>query len=214
MDEQASVLLVDDHPIFREGLRRVLEEENDLKVIGEAETAAEALEVARRQRPDIVLLDLRLQDGSGLEALPRLIQECPACRVIVISGQGEEHAIPALRLGARGFVSKDTASAELVLAIRAVRRGEIWAEQRVTTQLLGDLLRTERERHGEQSLTPREQGVLRMVGEGRRNAEIAEALFISNNTVKTHISSLMRKLGIEDRVQLALYASRRHWGGD
>jgi len=124
----------------------------------------------------------------------------------VLSGYGVGNALPALRAGARGYVSKDTASASLLKAIRAVQRGEIWAPPQTTGQLVTELLRHEPKQ--ENNLTPREQEVLRLVGEGRRNPEIGQALDISENTVKTHIASLMRKVGIDDRLQLALYAAR------
>jgi DNA-binding NarL/FixJ family response regulator len=204
--QPTSVLLIDDHPIFLEGLRRILESQSDLQVIGETDTIAGAVEQGRRLQPDVALLDLGLKDGNGLEALPRLLDAAPQTQVIVLSGYGLENALPALRRGARGFVSKDTASSSLLKAVRAVRRGEIWAPPQTTGQLVTELL--QREARQEHNLTPREQEVLRLVGEGKRNPEIAHALDISENTVKTHISSLMRKLGIDDRLQLALYAAR------
>jgi DNA-binding NarL/FixJ family response regulator len=208
-----SILLIDDHLIFLEGLRRVLEAQADLRVVGEADSAAGAIEQAAALRPDVALLDLGLKDGSGLDALPPLLGVSPETRVIVLSGYGPENVLPALRRGARGFVSKDVASTHLLQAIRAVRRGEIWAERGATGQLVSELFQREREREVEVSLTPREHEVLRLVGEGQRNAEIARALFISENTVKTHISSLMRKLEIDDRLQLALHAVRARAGG-
>jgi DNA-binding NarL/FixJ family response regulator len=204
--QATSVLLIDDHPIFLEGLRRILESQGDLKVVGETDSIAGAVEQARRQQPEVALLDLGLKDGSGLEALPLLREASPQTQVIVLSGYGMENALPALRAGARGFVSKDTASASLLKAIRAVQRGEIWAPPQTTGQLVTELLR--REPQPENHLTPREQEVLRLVGEGKRNPEIAQALDISENTVKTHIASLMRKLAIDDRLQLTLYAAR------
>jgi DNA-binding NarL/FixJ family response regulator len=200
-----SVLLIDDHRMFLEGLRRVLEGQEDLQVVGEADSVAGAVEQVRRLRPHVALLDLGLKDGSGLDALPRLQAASPATSVIVLSGYGPENILPALRRGARGFVSKEVASAQLLKAIRAVRRGEIWAERQTTGQLVSELFERERAREVEETLTPREHEVLRLVGEGKRNAEIARALFISENTVKTHISSLMRKLEAVDRLQLALH---------
>lgn len=204
--QATSVLLIDDHPIFLEGLRRILEGQGDLHVVGETDTIAGAVEQARRQQPEVALLDLGLKDGSGLDALPLLREASPQTHVIVLSGYGMENALPALRAGARGFVSKDTASSSLLKAIRAVQRGEIWAPPQTTGQLVTELLR--REPHPESHLTPREQEVLRLVGEGKRNPEIAHTLDISENTVKTHIASLMRKLEIDDRLQLTLYAAR------
>jgi DNA-binding NarL/FixJ family response regulator len=188
MMSAATVLLVEDHPIYREGLRRVLESQDALTIVGETDTVRGALEQARAQRPDLILLDLGLKDGSGLDALPRLL--------------------PALRAGARGFVSKDTASSQILKAIHAVLSGELWAERRMTAQLVDELFRQKQERQAVETLTPRERQVLRLVGEGKRNAEIAGALFISEHTVKTHMSSLMHKLKIEGRSRLALYAAR------
>jgi DNA-binding NarL/FixJ family response regulator len=201
-----SVLLIDDHPIFLEGLRRILEAQEDLQVVGEADTIGGAVDAVRQRQPAVALLDLGLKDGSGLDALPRLREASPETQIIVLSGYGPENALPALRAGARGFVSKDTASSSLLKAIRAVRRGEIWASPQTTGQLVTELFH--RDKEPESHLTPREQEVLRLVGEGKRNPEIAHRLDISENTVKTHISSLMRKLGIDDRLQLALHAAR------
>src|SRR6266851_3214440 len=118
-----SILLVDDHPIFLEGLRRVLASQESLKVVGESATLADAVEQVRRQRPDVTLLDLGLKDGNGLDGLPHLLAGCPTTRVIVLSGYGPENVLPALRRGARGFVCKDTASTQLLKAIQAVLRG-------------------------------------------------------------------------------------------
>jgi DNA-binding NarL/FixJ family response regulator len=206
--QPTSILLIDDHPIFLEGLRRILEAQDNLNVVGEADTLGGAVAQARALRPHVALLDLGLKDGNGLDVLPDILEESPETRVIVLTGQGAEHVLPALRLGAHGFVCKDTASSHLLKAISAVRRGEIWAERQATGQLVSELFERERERHAEEGLTPREHEVLRLVGEGKRNPEIARTLVISENTVKTHISSLMRKLEIDDRLQLTLYAAR------
>jgi NarL family two-component system response regulator LiaR len=210
MMQRRSVLLIDDHLIFLEGLRRILDAQEDLEVVGETDSVAGAVEHVRRLRPDLIILDLGLRDGSGLDALPQILAECPEARVIVLSGYGPENVLPTLRMGARGFVSKDTASASLLRAIRAVLRGEIWAPRQETGQLVNELFH--QGRSPEDGITPREQDVLRLVGEGKRNPEIARALSISDNTVKTHISSLMRKLAIDDRLQLTLYAARAGLG--
>jgi DNA-binding NarL/FixJ family response regulator len=203
-----SILLIDDHPIFLSGLRHLIEGERDLQIVGEASSIAEAIRQTRLRRPDVLILDLSLRDGNGLDALPELLRVSPDTSVLVLSGLGSENLLPALRRGARGFVSKDTASKHLLSAVRAIRQGKIWAERSIPKELAQDLLVQDQRRRTLEGLTPREQEVLTLVGEGRRNRDISRLLFISENTVKTHICSLLRKLGIEDRVQLALHAAR------
>jgi DNA-binding NarL/FixJ family response regulator len=208
MNSPLSVLLVDDHRIFLEGLRRILDVQEFLTIVGEADTIEEAVAQAQRLQPDLTLLDLGLKDGNGLDAVPRLLEVSPRTRIIVLSGYGRENVLPALRRGACAFVSKDTASSHLLEAISAATRGELWTEQHSSAELVQMLLRQERERRPEDGLTPREKEVLRLVGAGKRNLEIARTLAISESTVKAHISSLMRKLGIDDRLQLTLHAAR------
>jgi DNA-binding NarL/FixJ family response regulator len=198
-----SFLLIDDHPIFLAGLRHVLESQHDFRVVGEAATVQGAMEQARALRPDVALLDLGLPDGSGLDALPDLLAASPETRVIVLTGQGEEDARPALQLGARGFATKDATSYHVLEAVRSVLRGEIW-----TAPAAGPSSTWDAHQQARESLTPREREVLRLVVEGKRNAEIARTLVISEHTVRTHVSSLMRKLEIDDRLQLALSSAR------
>lgn len=176
--------------------------------MGEASTIVDATEQVRDLRPGLVVLDLDLGDRDGLDLLPLIREESPQTRVIVLTGLGEDCALPALRQGASGFLRKDSASDHLLDAVRAVLRGEVWTPPQVARHVMKELLERDRQRDVESSLTPREREVLRLVGEGRRNQEIARTLFISEHTVKTHIASLMRKLEIDDRLRLTLYASR------
>jgi DNA-binding NarL/FixJ family response regulator len=206
--QAASILMIEDHPIFLDGLRCLFATQDDLQVAGEASTISDALVKVQVLRPALALLDLGLCDGYGLELLPRIREESPNTRVLVLTAYGQDHALPALRMGARGFVCKDTASSHLLDAVRAVLRGELWAPRRAAGQFIDELLERDRRRDVESSLTPREMEVLYLIGEGRRNADIARTLFISENTVKTHVASLMRKLEIDDRIRLTLYASR------
>src|SRR5437016_587762 len=200
-----TILIVDDHPVFRDGLRSLLRTQHDLQVVGETESVAGALAEVRAHKPDVVLLDLTLKDGTGFEALPRICEEAPKTQVIVVTGQGMEQMRKAMDLGARGFVTKDTASADLLEAIRAVLSGKLWRGHEATQKLLGQRPASVAEESLE-SLTPREQEILRLVGQGKRDAEIARELSISQHTVKTHVSSVMGKLGIDDRLKLTLYA--------
>jgi NarL family two-component system response regulator LiaR len=181
-------------------------------VVGETDTVAETVEKARALQPDIVLLDVVLKDGSSVEAIEQILQVSSKSRVLVLSGQGAENVMPTLRRGARGFVSKDTASDHLLEAIQAVLEGGIWSEPKATGKLVDEMRAREKQRKKEEDLTPREQEVLQLVGEGKRNAEIARILCISEHTVKTHVSSLMQKLEIDDRLQLTLYAARAYGG--
>src|SRR5262249_45969753 len=162
-----SLLLVDDHQIFLEGLRRILDAQACVKIVGEADTIEGAVLQAHRLQPDLALLDLGLKDGNGLDALPRILEVSPSTRVIILSGYGRENLLPALRRGACAFVSKDTASSHLLEAIGAAARGELWAEGHSPAALVQMLLRQEREKRPEDDLTPREREVLRLVGAGK-----------------------------------------------
>jgi DNA-binding NarL/FixJ family response regulator len=201
---KTSILVADDHPIFRDGLRRLLNSLDDVEIVQETETVAETVATVLSLRPDLLLLDLALKDGSGFEVLARLRGEAPETLVVVVTGLGIENMAEAFRRGARGFVTKDTASADLLNAIGAVLAGNTWPEHPV----MPPPPKLEKERQATEKLTPRERELLRLVGQGQRDGQIARSLSISEHTVKTHVASLMRKLGIDDRLKLALYASR------
>jgi two-component system nitrate/nitrite response regulator NarL len=208
------IVIADDHPIFRDGLRRLLEAEPDLKVIGEACDGTEAVKLARQLRPDILLLDLAMPRQPGLEAL-RDLSTGPSSngvRVILLTAAAEKHQIvEALQLGARGVVLKDSATQLLLKSIHTVMSGEYWVGRESVSNLV-QYLRNLMQSSGEEArqkkfgLTPRELEIVSAVVAGYSNKEIAEHFKISEDTVKHHLSNVFDKLGVSTRLELALFA--------
>ncbi len=212
-----TILLVDDHALLRKGFRMVLETEPDLTVVGEAADGVVAVRQVASLAPDVVLMDVRMPGGDGIEATRRIVTAHPGTRVLVLTTFDlDEYAFGALRAGASGFLLKNAEPAELVRAVRAVASGDAVVAPRITQVLLerfsGQLpLRPEEEtaERGDpqlDALTPRELEVLRLVATGLSNLEIAEALHLSTTTVKTHTGNLLAKLALRDRVQLVIFA--------
>jgi len=208
------ILIADDHPIFRDGLRRLLEAEEGLKVLGEAADGAEAVKLARQLKPDILLLDLAMPKHPGLEAL-RDLSVAPGAspvRVILLTAAAEKSQIvEALQLGARGVVLKDSATQLLLKAIHTVMSGEYWVGRESVSNLV-QYLRTlmqssvDEARQKKFGLTPRELEIVSAVVAGYANKEIAEYFKISEDTVKHHLSNIFDKLGVSTRLELALFA--------
>ena len=209
MSERIRVLLVDDQELVRYGLRLVLEAEADLVVVGEAGDGAAAVGAAERLRPDVVLMDVRMPGVDGIEATERITAQLPETRVLVLTTFDlDEHAFGALRAGASGFLLKDTRPAELTAAIRAVHQGDAAVSPRITAKLIelaAPQLTLERP-HDLETLTAREQEVFRLIALGATNREIAERLFLSESTVKTHVGRILAKHGLRDRVQAVILA--------
>jgi len=209
------IVIADDHPIFRDGLRRLLEAEPDLKVLGEASDGAEAVKLARQLKPDILLLDLAMPKHPGLEALRELSVPTPTAapvRVILLTAAAEKSQIvEALQLGARGVVLKDSATQLLLKAIHTVMSGEYWVGRESVSNLV-QYLRTlmqsssDEARQKKFGLTPRELEIVSAVVAGYSNKEIAEYFKISEDTVKHHLSNIFDKLGVSTRLELALFA--------
>jgi two-component system nitrate/nitrite response regulator NarL len=215
MDRKGPIRLViaDDHPIFRDGLRRLLEAEPDMKVIGEAKDGAEAVKLARQLKPDIMLLDLAMPKHPGLEALRELSDGgSNSVRVILLTAAAEKNQIvEALQLGARGVVLKDSATQLLLKAIHTVMAGEYWVGREAVSNLvqyLRDLVQASAETSKQKKfgLTPRELEIISAVVAGFANKEIAEYFKISEDTVKHHLSNIFDKLGVSTRLELALFA--------
>jgi DNA-binding NarL/FixJ family response regulator len=196
------VLSIDDHPLLRQGLAAIIEGEADMTLVCQAANATEGIQKHREHRPDVTLMDLRLPDLSGIDAMIAIRSECPDARVIILTTfEGDVEIQRALKAGARGYLLKSTPPNELVQAIRQVFSGGKRVPPDVAAQLA--------EHMGSESLTAREIEVLRQVAEGNRNRDIADKLLISEETVKVHVKHIMDKLGANDRTQAISIAVRR-----
>lgn len=203
------VLLADDQAMIRSGLRMILESEADLLVIGEAENGEEAIRLSRREKPDVVLMDVRMPGVDGLEATRQIHQTLPEVKIIVLTTFDlDEYIYAALRGGASGFLLKDADSETLIRAIRIVAAGDALIAPSVTKRLINEFASrpTPPRIEGLDDLTEREIEVLEQMARGLSNAEIAEALFVSETTVKSHVSHLLTKLQLRDRVQAVVAA--------
>jgi DNA-binding NarL/FixJ family response regulator len=205
------VLLVDDQHLIRAGLRMLCEAEDDIEVVGEADNGRDAVALAERLTPDVVVMDLRMPGVDGITATGRILAARPATRVMVLTTFGDDdHLYPALTAGACGFLLKDAPPAELLTGIRRAAAGDSPFSSDVLRRLVRRAVdaRSEPARAAVAGLTARERSVLDLVAEGLSNAEIAERLHIGVTTVKTHITALMTKTGSPNRVRLALLAHR------
>jgi DNA-binding NarL/FixJ family response regulator len=204
------VLLADDQALVRSGFRLILEARDDIEVVGEAENGAEAVDLAPRVDPDVILMDVRMPEMDGVEATRRLTAAGSRARVVILTTFDlDEYVHEAIRAGASGFLLKDVQPAQLVDAVRVIAAGEALLAPTVTRRLLDRFAQsfpTEKAPPSLDRLTTREVEILRLVAGGRSNAEIAEQLVVSEATVKTHVSSVLRKLGLRDRVQAVVLA--------
>lgn len=205
------ILLVDDHPVFRHGLRRLLEAEPDLEIVGEAGDGSAAVECARATAPDLVLLDVSMQGTGGVEVVQQLSKTAPGSPVLLLTaGIGPHDLQEALRQGARGVVLKTSGPATVLKAIRAVLAGECWVSREMVNDLARALARSDAApAEGGSRLTPRERAVAGLLAEGLTNKAIAARLSISGDTVKHHLTSAFEKTGVSTRVELALYAAKQ-----
>jgi two-component system, NarL family, response regulator LiaR len=208
MAEQIRVFLADDHPVVRQGLRTFLESRNGFVVVGEAgDTETTVAEVARLS-PDVVLMDLVMPGAGGVAATREIRQRVPSTRVLILTSfASDDQVIPAVHAGAAGYVLKDIEPSSLEAAIRVVHRGEALLDPHVAQRVMDEVARPS-SGAGLATLTPRELEVLRLLTRGLSNHQLAEELVVSEKTVKTHVSSILMKLGVRDRTQAALLAVR------
>ncbi|HZU66431.1 MAG TPA: response regulator transcription factor [Ktedonobacteraceae bacterium] len=199
------VLIVDDHPIFREGLRRAIEQDPAFRVLAEAATGTEAIKLAQELRPDVVLMDLNLPDQDGVNATAVMRRELPQTEVVVLTGMLNPTAITqAMQAGANGYLYKDTRASEIRAAIEDAVEGRVHLSPRVTELLVNQMRPTGRQ----EPLTEREREVLQLLARGASNKEIMQTLQIAEATVKAHVRSILSKLGVQSRTQAILVAMR------
>lgn len=202
------MIVVDDHPLFRQGVVATLSRQPGFVVVGEAETIGDAMLLIRQLCPDIVLLDVDLPDGSGVEAIEPILAQCTSVRVVMLTVADETDVVmQAVRAGASGYLLKGSSGGELVTALRAICRGETYTSPGVASRVLQEVAHPKPPPESE--LTTREIAVFELVGQGLTNREIAERLFLSEKTVKGHVTVVMQKLGVRNRVEAALVAARR-----
>lgn len=204
--ENIRVLIVDDHIVMREGLSALINSWENMLVVGEAADGCEAVQKARELRPDIIIMDLVMPGMSGVEATTEIINENRNAKVLVLTSFSEENkVIPAIQAGALGYLLKESSSKELIQAILDVYNGKLALHPALTRKVISELGRPPEIKTGDE-LTDREIEVLKLVAQGLSNQSLGEALCISEHTVARHISSLLEKLGLENRTQAALYA--------
>jgi DNA-binding NarL/FixJ family response regulator len=207
------IVIADDHPIFRDGLRKLLSLEDDFEVVGEARDGNEVLEVMREKDPDVLLLDLRMPGLDGLSVLQSLKGSGCRSRIIILTASEDKNEfVQAMKLGCSGIVLKQTATELLYKSIRKVHAGEIWLDSHTTAAVMrqfaspGRVSSAERKGRERSPLSQREREIVALVAQGFKNKEIAEKIFISEQTVKNHLHNIFDKLGVSDRLELALYA--------
>jgi two-component system response regulator DevR len=206
---RARVLLVDDHEVVRLGLMTLINDRADMEVVGEAGTAGEALRAVERLRPDVVLMDIRLPGEGGIEATQRITRDFPEAKVVILTSfADDELVVRAIQAGAAGYVLKQVGNEELLRAIQAAARGQALLDPATTQRLLARVRETERkaEEDAFRDLSRREMEVLAEVARGRTNAEIGKSLFLSEKTVRNYVSTILEKLHLTNRIELATYA--------
>ena len=203
-------MIVDDHEVVREGLRALLDRRDGMTVVAEAGTVAQAVERATREKPEVVIMDVRLPDGSGVEACREIRSVLPETRMIMLTSYADDEAIIAsIMAGASAYLLKQTRGQQLVDAIQAVARGESLLDPQVTRRVLEQVRSNNEAKKDEPKLTENEQKILLLIAEGKTNREIAADVFLSDKTVKNYVSSILSKLNLKRRSEAAAYIARR-----
>jgi two-component system response regulator NreC len=210
---QIRILIADDHVIIRSGLRLLLEQQPDFKVVAEANDGREALQMVSKFHPEVAILDVGMPQLNGIEATRQIVAEEPATQVVILSMHADEgYVLRALKAGAKAYIVKNSAEADLIRAVRSVAEGKSFFSPVISKMLLEDYVRQVREKNVEDSydlLTPREREVLQLVAEGRSNKDVANVLNLSLHTVETHRGNILEKLGLHGVPELILYAVRK-----
>lgn len=211
--KKLKLLLVDDHKVVRLGLRTLLEEEKDLEVIGEAASVAEAIRLTEHLHPDLILMDVRLPDQSGIAACQKIRQRWPEVQVLMLTSYADEDLVlEAINAGAAGYVLKQLDTTDLLKAIRAISQGDAILDPAVTRKVMARVRQAEQEAHNTafRDLSERELEILALVAEGKTNAEIGQQLMLAEKTVRNHLSAILSKLHLTNRIEAATYAVRHH----
>ena len=212
-DKTIKVMLVDDHELIREGIKQILELENDIDVISQVGSGVEAIDLARRYKPDIILLDINMPEMNGIEVLKRLRDLGIESKVIMLTIYNDrEYILETMKIGAEGYVLKDSDAEGLVKAIRDVNAGKTYIQPSIASLLIENGIKDELNEDLKKinSLTKREYEVLTLIAEGLSNKDIADRLFISEKTVKNHVSSIFKKIEVNDRIQAAIFAFKNN----
>jgi len=215
MGNQIRVVIADDHRLLREMLRLTLRREKGIEIVGEAANGLQTIDVISELKPDIVLLDTSMPEMDGIKVLPAIREKSPKTKALMLTADKDEAMIfKALKAGAKGYLSKDVSISDLIKAIQAVHKGELWVERKLMARFfegeaVADPKGEGRPGKKKEGLTSREQEVLRILSKGSTNKEIAKALFISEKTVKSHLNSIFKKLNVSRRLQAILYAIKR-----
>jgi len=208
------ILIVDDHPLFREGLKTIVSRDENFAVCAEAGSGEEGVSLARTHKPDIVLVDISMPDKSGIQMIRELKDELPQTRFVIISMHSEaDYIVEAFRVGATGYIIKESAAGQLLEGLNTVAGGNIFLDSALSREVVFKLLQTKSDSENDHddpysTLTPREQEVMRMLAEGLTAKGVAKELFISPKTVENHRTNLMKKLGLKSSVELVRYAAR------
>src|ERR687885_1069331 len=217
MDNTVRVLIADDHPIFREGMRGRLDRVDDIEVVGEAASGEEAVELARKLEPDVILMDIKMPGLNGVEATREILRTIPRMGVVVLTMfEDDDSVFAAMRAGAKGYLLKDSGGEGIVYAIRAVASGEAVFGSGVAERIIGffSVPRSATPRRAFPELTEREEEILSLVAQGKTNQEIARQLYVSLKTVRNHISNILLKLQVADRAQAVIRARDAGIGRD
>lgn len=218
MDESGSairIVIVDDHGLIRECIHLLFAAEKGFQIVGEAANGIDAVDVISEMKPDIALLDISIPGMTGLELIPVIRQKSPETKVLMLTGKDQDETIvKALKAGARGYLSKDTTTEGLIKSIKVVHRGDMWIERKLVSRIFqtngsNDLNSAVQRKKDVEDLTPREQDILRLLAKGITNKEIAKDLFISEQTVKSHLNRIFRKLKVSRRLEAILYAIKK-----